>query len=59
MDLVNSDSGAVEFAKRVDWDVSLVAISAISVHEYMFGVYYRYGKDGDDLFPSESAVLRG
>jgi predicted nucleic acid-binding protein len=42
VDLVNSDLGAVELARVVDEEASLAAISVISVHEYLFGVYFRY-----------------
>lgn len=43
VDLVNSEPGAVRLAKEVDAEASLAAISAVSVHEYLFGVHFRYG----------------
>jgi predicted nucleic acid-binding protein len=49
VDLVNSDEGAVRLAKVVDEETSLAAISAISVHEYLFGIYFRYRRDADEL----------
>ncbi len=48
VDLVNSDPSAVRLAKRVDGEASLVAVSVVSVHEYLFGVYFRYGRNNDD-----------
>ncbi len=49
VDLVNSDPGAVGLAKKVDAEASLAAISAVSVHEYLFGVYFRYQKEEEEL----------
>ncbi len=49
VDLVNSDSGAARLASKVDQEGSFAAISAVSVHEYLFGVYFRYRSDGDRL----------
>jgi predicted nucleic acid-binding protein len=49
VDLVNSDKGAIEVAKVVDKQASLAAISVISVHEYLFGVYFRYRRDEEEL----------
>lgn len=45
VDLVNSDPKAARLAKKVDDEASLAAISAISVHEYLFGVYFRYREE--------------
>jgi predicted nucleic acid-binding protein len=49
VDLVNSEAGAVELARLVDKQASLAAISVISVHEYLFGVYFRYRRDEEEL----------
>jgi predicted nucleic acid-binding protein len=49
VDLVNSDEGAVGLAKVVDGEASLAAISAVSIHEYLFGIYFRYRRDADEL----------
>jgi predicted nucleic acid-binding protein len=49
VDLVNSDKGAVELARVVDEQASLAAISSISVHEYLFGIYFRYRHDEEEL----------
>jgi predicted nucleic acid-binding protein len=49
VDLINSDLGAVELAKVVDKEASLAAISVISVHEYLFGIYFRYRKEEGEL----------
>ena len=42
IDLINSDEGAKELANKADEEESVVAISAISVHEYLFGIRYRF-----------------
>lgn len=42
IDLVNSDEGAMELANKADEEESVTAISAISVHEYLFGIHYRF-----------------
>ncbi len=44
IDLINSDEGAKELANKADEEESVVAISAISVHEYLFGIRYRFHK---------------
>ena len=49
VDLVNADEGALKVAKVVDDEASLAAISAISVHEYLFGVYFKYIREPDEL----------
>ena len=49
VDLVNSDVSAVELSRVVDQEASLAAISVISVHEYLFGIYFRYGKEEQEL----------
>ncbi|MHA1581176.1 MAG: hypothetical protein ACTSYM_01535 [Candidatus Baldrarchaeia archaeon] len=40
--LVRGDKGAKSFAKKVDEEMAYRAISAISVHEYLLGVYFSY-----------------
>ena len=49
IDLTNSQPGAIQFAKAVDVEASLSAISAVSVHEYLFGVYLMYRHDKEEL----------
>ena len=44
IDLTNSDTGAVEKAKKVDGEESLAAVSVITVHEYLLGVHLRYSE---------------
>lgn len=39
IDLLNGDKGAETLAHKVDEERSLAAISAITVHEYLLGVY--------------------
>ena len=45
IDLVNGDEGAKRKAEEVDAEVSFKAISTITVHEYLRGVYYIYLHD--------------
>ncbi len=40
IDLVSGDEGAAEKARELDRIASMVAISVITVHEYLRGVYY-------------------
>ncbi|MDG7018213.1 MAG: type II toxin-antitoxin system VapC family toxin [Nitrososphaerota archaeon] len=47
IDLVNSDEGAVELARKVDEEGSGGAVSAVSVHEYLFGVHHRYRSEAE------------
>lgn len=42
IDLSNNDAGATKLAQSVDEEHSVAAISVISVHEYIFGIYNRY-----------------
>lgn len=49
IDLVNLHPGAVRFAKEVDAEASLSAISAVTVHEYLFGVHFKYRSDHEEL----------
>ena len=45
VNLVNADAGASRLAKKVDEDTAPSFISVISLHEYLFGVYFRYQRD--------------
>jgi len=45
VDLVNANAGAARLAKKVDGEASASFISVITLHEYLFGVYFRYEKD--------------
>ena len=45
VDLVNANAGATRLAKKVDEEASASFISVITLHEYLFGVYFRYEKD--------------
>jgi len=49
IDLTNSQPGAIQYAKAVDVEASLSAISAVTVHEYLFGVYLTYRHDKEEL----------
>jgi len=49
VDLVSSWGRAADLARVVDEEASLAAISAISVHEYLYGVYFRYRGDEEVL----------
>ena len=42
IDLVNGDKGATEKAREVDAEAVFKAISSVTVHEYLRGVYYIY-----------------
>ncbi len=42
IDLVSGDEGAAVKARELDEVASLVAISVITVHEYLRGIYYLY-----------------
>jgi predicted nucleic acid-binding protein len=44
VDLVNSDSGAVRIAEEQAAGNSPSVISAVTVHEYLFGMRLRYGQ---------------
>lgn len=45
IDLVNGDEGAVRKAEEVDAEALFKAISMVTVHEYLRGVYYLYMHD--------------
>ncbi len=42
IDLSNSDEGAINTAKVIAREGSVAALSVVSVHEYLVGVYLRY-----------------
>ncbi len=43
IDLVNNDDGAVKMAARIDSMHSIVFVSAITIQEYLRGIYYLFG----------------
>ena len=49
IDLVDGDEGAARLAKRVDQEGSYRAISAVTVQEYLRGIYYLFGEDHELL----------
>jgi len=58
VDLVNGEPGAVRVAEVVDEEASLAAISVVTVHEYLFGIHFRYGSEGRDLLQKKLASAR-
>ncbi len=42
IDLINSDSGALKKAEEIDREGTPPALSVISMHEYLLGVYLKY-----------------
>ena len=56
VDLVNSDPGAVRIAEEQAAGNSPSVVSAITVHEYLFGVRLRYGKSPELAEKLASAV---
>ena len=42
IDLVNGDKGAVKKAEEVDAEALFKAVSTVTVHEYLRGIYYLY-----------------
>ena len=55
VDLVNGQPAAVRVAETVDEESSLAAISVVTVHEYLFGIHYRYGREGGDMLQEKLA----
>lgn len=49
IDLVSGDEGAKEKAREVDAEAVFKAISPVTVHEYLRGVYYIYMNDKNVL----------
>jgi len=45
IDLVNGDEGAVKKAEEVDAEALFKAVSTVTVHEYLRGIYYLYGRN--------------
>lgn len=46
IDLMNSDPNALKIAQGIDQESSVAALSVISVHEFLLGIYIRYlGKE--------------
>jgi predicted nucleic acid-binding protein len=43
IDLIDGDSGAENLARLLDNDT--VGISSISIHEYLFGIYYKFSEN--------------
>lgn len=44
IDLTVGDTGAVALAKRTDQESNVKAISVVTVHEYLRGVFYHYSR---------------
>jgi predicted nucleic acid-binding protein len=51
IDLVNGEEGAKDLAQRVDEQQSFKAISVITAHEYLRGIYNIFGEDNKSLQP--------
>jgi predicted nucleic acid-binding protein len=49
IDLINSDTGAVEKAQEIDENKLQASLSSISVEEYLRGVFYLFGADQEVL----------
>ena len=49
IDLINGDKEAVITAKEIDSNRSIVFISAITIHEYLRGIYYLFGNKPDQI----------
>lgn len=45
VDLVNGDRGAVKKATQVDREGTFSAVSVVTVHEYLRGIFHLYSKD--------------
>jgi tRNA(fMet)-specific endonuclease VapC len=45
VDLVNADPGASRLAKKADEEAEPSFVSVITLHEYLFGVYFKYQGD--------------
>lgn len=58
IDLSNSDPGAVKIAENIDQEGSVVALSAVSVHEYLLGIHVRYFGDKETLKAKIEAAER-
>ena len=49
IDLINGHEGAAKLARRIDSGSPVTALSVISAHEYLFGVYFKYHNDKERL----------
>jgi len=49
IDLVNNDKGAVKMASKLDSMHSIVFISAITIQEYLRGIYYLFGNKPNQI----------
>lgn len=49
IDLVNNDEGAVKMAAKIDSMHSIVFISAITIQEYLRGIYYLFGNKPNQI----------
>lgn len=62
VDLVNADTGAARLAKAVDEEGLPSFISVVTLHEYLFGVCFRYQRDrallNDKLASAERDLSR-
>ncbi len=58
VDLVNTDTGAAKLARTVDDENSVATISAVTAHEYLFGVHFRYGRDSSRLKEKLTSAAR-
>lgn len=62
IDLVNNDEGAVKMAEKIDRMRSMVFISAITIQEYLRGIYYLFGNKpnqiDEKLFKAEGDLAR-
>lgn len=54
IDLVDGDEGAKDLARKVDEEQTFKAISVVTAHEYLRGVYYLFG-DNSRLLQSKLA----
>jgi tRNA(fMet)-specific endonuclease VapC len=53
IDLTLQDAAAVRLAREIDDQSSVAAVSAISVHEYLVGVYMKYSGSEEDKLNSK------
>lgn len=62
INLVRGDKSAVRFAKKVDEEMAFRAISVVSAHEYLLGVYFSHWKNperlSEMLVKAESELMR-
>ncbi len=62
INLVRGDKGAVRFAEKVDEEMAYRAVSVISAHEYLLGVYFSHRENlsrlPEMLGRAESELMR-